>query len=306
MVTRPTPPAFRPTVTNSTVRMLPLVRDRSRQWKAGWCTYPDGFDRNPDIEVFCGGENEKQAAAAACWRQGHLLHFGFEQTPEEMNEPGQRLLLNCIAYISQFTEDRPIAVTPSVFAGRVALPRAYLDRRLRDKGDASEIDWIVGPSVLTQLKGKSPEEIRTWYAENRGYLHPGQDAKLEVDKDARALGAPIDSIEFFDAAIKALQRGGQDRRRAAGLLAEYAPRQAPQKSAVAEWEAWLREHRPYLFFSDQGDYGWYIDPLAKKRGVSSEQLRGPARASPSRSTQSGQAQADGQAPLPVSPATRPE
>jgi hypothetical protein len=95
-----------------------------KQWKAGWCTYPDGFEENPDIEVFCGGENEKMASAAACWRQGHLLHFGFEQSPAEMNEAGQRLLLNAIAYISRFTEDRPIAVTPSVFAGPVAVPRA--------------------------------------------------------------------------------------------------------------------------------------------------------------------------------------
>ena len=117
MVIRKTPPAFQPPVANATVRMLPLVRDQARQWKPGWCTYPDGFDNNPDIEVFCGGENEKMAAAGACWRQGNLLHFGFEQSPVEMNEAGQRLLLNCIAYISRFREDAPIAITPSVFAG---------------------------------------------------------------------------------------------------------------------------------------------------------------------------------------------
>src|SRR5262245_51318456 len=124
LVVRPTPAAFRPTVTNKTVRMLPLVREQKRDWRPGWCTYPDGFDLNPDIELFCGGENEKMAGAAACWRQGNLLHFGFEQSPSEMSEAGQRLLLNCIAYISRFTEDRPIAVTSSVFGGAVALPRA--------------------------------------------------------------------------------------------------------------------------------------------------------------------------------------
>ena len=255
--------------------MLPLVQDQKREWKTGWCTYPDGFDLNPDIEIFCGGENEKQAAAAACWRQGNLLHFGFEQSPAEMNEAGQRLLLNCIAYISRFTEDRPIAITPSVFAGPVALPRAYLDRRLRDKGDASEIGWIASQSVTNTLKGKGPEEIRKWYAENRGYLHPGPDAKLEVDKDARALG----TLAFFDKAIEALRRGGQDARRASELLAGYAPLDAPQSNDVTKWESWLQENRPYLFFSDAGDYGWYVDPLAKKRRIPSAQLRGPARAS---------------------------
>ena len=278
MVVRKTPPAFRPPVTNDTVRMLPLVRDQKRQWTPGWCTYPDGFDQNPDIEVFCGGENEKRAEAAACWRQGNLLHFGFEQSPAEMNEAGQRLLLNCIAYISRFTEDRPIAVTPSVFAGPVALPRAYLDRRL-EKVDTNDLAWIVAPSVLDVLKGKTPEEIRNWYAGNRGYLHPGPEAKLEVDKDALAFGTPVDTVEFFNEAIKALRDGGQEARRASELLAGYAPLDAPQSTDPAKWEAWLRENRSYLFFSDQGDYGWYVDPLAKKRGIPTAQLRGAARAS---------------------------
>src|SRR5262245_37513934 len=174
--------------------------------------------------------------AAACWRQGNLLHFGFEQSPAEMNEGGQRLLLNCVAYISRFTEDRPIAVTPSVFAGAVALPRAYLDRRLREKGDATEIDWIVGKNILDDLKGKTPEEIRTWYAENRGFLHPGWDAKLEVDKQARALGAAVDTLEFFDRGIEAMRKGGDEARRAFRLLSDYAPDQTPQKADVSSWE----------------------------------------------------------------------
>jgi hypothetical protein len=277
MVSRPTPAAFRPTVTDSKVLMLPLVADQRRDWKAGWCTYPDGFDANPDIEVFCGGENEKMAKAAACWRQGNLLHFGFEQSPSEMNETGRRLLLNCIAYISRFTEDRPIAVTPSVFAGPVALPRAYLDRRLRDKGDASEIDWIVRPSVIEALKGKSPDDVRSWYSEHRGYLHPGAEAKLQLDEDALELGAPIDSLEFFERAIAALAGSRSEARRASRLLAEYAPLETRRMTAT-EWEAWFKDHRPYLFFSDQGDYGWYVDPLAKQRGVPTQNLRGPARA----------------------------
>ena len=67
MVTRKTPEAFRPPVTNDTVQMLPLVRDQKREWKPGWCTYVDEFENNPDIEVFCGGENEKRADGAACW-----------------------------------------------------------------------------------------------------------------------------------------------------------------------------------------------------------------------------------------------
>jgi hypothetical protein len=258
--------------------MLPLVRDTAKQWKAGWCTYPDGFEENPDIEVFCGGENEKMAGAAACWRQGNLLHFGFEQSPAEMNEAGQRLLLNCVAYISRFTEDRPIAVTPSVFAGSVSVPRAYLDRRLGQNGDISDAGRLMSSQLLDQLKSRSRDEVRKWFAEHRAYLHPGPDLKLELDEDAVILGAPIDRVEFFEKTIAALRASGDHAQRATRLLTRYAPADTKQESD-ASWEKWFNENRAYLFFSDQGDYRWYVDPLAKKRGIPSKELRGPARAS---------------------------
>ncbi|MBM3832082.1 MAG: hypothetical protein FJ403_02170 [Verrucomicrobia bacterium] len=189
------------------------------------------------------------------------------------------VLLGSAGFNMAIVEDRPIAVTPSIFAGSVALPRGYLDRRLRDKGDASEIEWIASQSVLDALKGKDSGEIRKWYAENRGYLHPSWDAKLEVDKEARSLGAAIDTIEFFDKAIAALRTEGAEAKRAFRLLADYAPEGAPKKPSVPDWESWLLENRAFLFFSDQGDYVWYIDPMAKKRGIPTSQLRGPARAS---------------------------
>jgi len=280
MIERATPKAFRPPETKATVVMLPLVRDPARKWSAGWCTYPDGFDENPDIEVFCGGENEKMARAAACWRQGNLLHFGFEQSPAEMNETGQRLLLNCIAYISRFTEDRPIAVTPSVFAGPVGLPRAYLDRRLGQNGDASDAAWLLNNQLFDQIKSRDRDEVRKWYAEYRPYLHPGAGLKLEVDAEARALGAPIDRVELFERAIPVLRTGGGQEQAAIHLLARYAPADTAKLDSAAVWDQWYNENRPYLFFSDQGDYRWYVDPLAKKRGIPSKDLRGPARASP--------------------------
>jgi hypothetical protein len=257
--------------------MLPLVRDQSRQWSAGWTTYTDGFDNNPDIEVFCGGENEKAASAAACWRQGNLLHFGFEQSPADLNENGQRLLLNSIAYISQFTEDQPIAVTPSVFAGPTALPRSYLDRRLRDKGDATEANWILSEDLFKRVSAMKSDEVRKWYSENRQYLHPSSSpqGKLDLDEDARALSIPIDRPEFFEKCISALE--GSNAASAKTLLSRYAP--LARRESAADWKKWFAENKEYLFFSDQGDYRWYIDPLAKKRGVPSAQLRGVLRAS---------------------------
>lgn len=273
------------------VAMLPLVRDVNRQWRAGWVSYSDGFPDNPDIEVFCGGENEKTARAAACWRQGNLLHFGFEQGPAELNETGRHLLLNCIAYISRFKEDRPIAVTPSIFAGPVAEPRGYIDRRLGQKGDLTEAGWLITSTLLDQLKGKDRAQVREWYAANRCYFHPapepkpengqlpGATEKLDIDPDALALGVPLDRVEFFTKALTALGAGGAKADQAERLLARYAPQDRPQMNSPSAWQDWLKANGPYLFFSDAGDFRWYVDPLAKARGVASSELRGVARAS---------------------------
>jgi len=276
MVDRSTPSAFAPYLTNATVPFLPLVRDQNKSWHPGWCTYPDGFEDNPDVEVMCGGENHKTPKAAGIWRQGNLLHFGFEQSPAEMNETGQRLLLNCIAYISRFTEDRPIAVTPSVFAGSVAFPRAYLDRHLGEKGDPSEVAAFLSNEILHQLNPKIGDGVKAWYREHRQWLHPGPDLKLEIDKDAKRLNAPIDKPEFFERAIAALRANKQE---AKALLARYGPTENETFESADAWERWFKDNKPYVFFSDQGDYRWYIDPLAKKRQVATAALRGPARAS---------------------------
>lgn len=277
MVDRRTPKAFASSITNATVPMLPLVRDQTKKWSAGWCTYPDGFDEQPEIEFMCGGENSKTPKAAAVWRQGNLLHFGFQQSPAELNEAGQQLLLNCIAYISRFTDDRPLAVTPSVFGGSVALPRAYLDRRLGEAAEPDGVKHILSAACIEVLKNKStPAEIRGWYRENRQWLHPGPDLKLEIDAEAKRLGAPFDKPEFFEKAIAALR---EDKPEARTLLARYAPTETESLKSAEAWESWFKENKPYLLFSDQGDYRWYIDPVARKRKVPSDQLRGPARAS---------------------------
>jgi hypothetical protein len=279
MIKVPTPEAFGSTVQSAEISLLPLVSDRSRRWAPGWVTYSDGFDNNPDMEVFCGGENEKASWAAACWRQGNLLHFGFEQDPAELNENGRRLLLNAIAYISRFAEDRPIAVTPSVFAGPVALPRTYLDRRVHGKGNRQDLEWMVSGDLFAKLQSMSLTELSSWYDANRPYLHPGsgEEPKLEINTDAQSLTAPIDQPAFFERCIAALN--GATAQTARTLLARHAPTETKALKSAEEWSKWFSENKVYLFFSDQGDYRWYIDPLARKRGIPSAKLRGPARAS---------------------------
>ncbi len=259
--------------------MLPLVDDLDKDWYPGWCTYSDHFEKNPEIELICAGANDKAATAAAIWRQGNLLHFGFEQSPGEMNETGRRLLLNSIAYISRFTEDRPIAVTPSVFAGPAALPRTYVDRRVLGKSDIGEIDSMLVPDLAAKLIAMKGPERQAWYKTNRAFLHPSNtpEKRLEIDEQAQALNAPLDTTQFFRKCIEAL---GTERADAARqLLHRYGPSETANFSTIPQWKDWFAENGNYLFFSDQADYRWYVDPLAKKRGIPSADLRGTARAS---------------------------
>jgi hypothetical protein len=239
----PTPPDFRGEIKAPEIDVLPLVHDIHRNWTPGWCSYSSDFARNPDVEYFCGGVNHKTPTAAGLWRQGNLLHFGFEQSPAEMNETGQKLLLNSIAYISHFSEDRPIAVTPSVFAGEVAPPRSRADR--------------------------SKEEQQ--------FLYPDENQKLQIDQDLKVIGVPFDAPDFFDKAVAGLRGSAEESERARRTLQRYIP-DGPKNASADQWSAWWQVNKPYAFASDSGDYRWYIDPLSKERGIPTAELRGPKRA----------------------------
>jgi hypothetical protein len=207
MISIATPADFSDELEAKEIKVLPLVADiHQKRGMPGWCTHALDFARLPDVEFFCGGVNSQTPTSAGLWRQGNLLHFGFEQSPPEMNESGKQLLLNSIAYISRFTEDRPIAVTPSVFAGPVARSRATLGR------------WLRVPSYSTDF---------------------GKDV------------------------VASLKR--------------YVP-MGPKSDSADEWDRWRKESEAFVFASDAGDYRWYIDPLAKRRGVPVAEMRGPRRA----------------------------
>src|SRR5213595_2760428 len=108
MIRRGVPAGWKGRLEAESIEVLPLVKDISREYHPGWCTYVEGPSESPEVEVICGGVNDKTPIAAAIWRQGNLLHFGFDLSPAEMNERGRALLVNAIAYIARFTEDRPL------------------------------------------------------------------------------------------------------------------------------------------------------------------------------------------------------
>ncbi len=114
------PPGFRSELAGDKVEVVRLVETGMKE--IGFCTYPTGFTDYPEIEFMCGGVNDKTPTAAAIWRQGNLLHFGFNQTFDELNDIGDQILLNSIEYVSDFSQDRPIAISPSPFVGTDTRP----------------------------------------------------------------------------------------------------------------------------------------------------------------------------------------
>jgi hypothetical protein len=257
------------------VDVVPLVRDVKARYPSGWCVYSAAFD-SPEIEVLAGGINHKTPAAASVWRQGHLLHFGFDLSPEEMTDRGQAMLLNAIVYIARFTEDRPITHAPDR-----AVLRPSVDRTMAKPAppDSFYLEWYFSPAVRTAGKADDWPAFQTWYKQNRDYLHAdrARNGSLVLDDDAKAFGVPPGSKDFLPAAIAALKERGERSALAGKLLRRYSP-DGPKDGQPDAWQRWWDEIGRYIFFSEAGWYRWYVDPLAKKRGVPTAELRGVARA----------------------------
>jgi hypothetical protein len=264
----PTPRDFRDEIKAPEIEVLPLVRSIDKKWAAGWCSYAYDFALHPDIELFCSGVNAKTPTAMGFWRQGNLLHFGFEQSPVDLNENGQKLLLNAIAYISRFSQDRPIARTRSVFAGPVAYSRGGPLRSARNPHyPLSFIEDAFTPSLWKELAPQGREKITQWLETNSQFLHPGTDLKLEIDPDLVNWGISFDSPKFFPTAFEALTKDGEGAQRARRLLERYVS-SGPKDGAAESWRGWYQENGRFLFASpESNDYCWYVDPLAKRRVI---------------------------------------
>jgi hypothetical protein len=74
--------------------------------------------------------------------------------------------------------------------------------------------------------------------------------------------------EFFDRVLADLRSMDKSAKaRVIRLVKRYVPT-GPQGDSADAWDQWWKENQSFAFASDAGDYRWYIDPLAKRRGVS--------------------------------------
>lgn len=278
----PTPAPFLPELNTATIPVIPLI-DHIRNYHTviddnarGWSTHYYEFADMPEVEVFCGGINEQTPRSAAFWRQGNLLHFGFEQSPAQLNNVGRAMLVNAIVYISHFTQDRPIDITPSVFG-----PEKIAVSRNRVKSYfwrfPADIPNDISAATLATFNWHDTNAAAAWFRAASPWLHPNAENKLEIDAQAKSLGVPFDSPDFLPHTIAAL-RDEKTRATAAILLARYVYQPLSPDATAEDWAKWWQENAPYVFYSELGCYRWYIDPLAKQRGIPTKDLRGPARA----------------------------
>jgi len=285
MVQIETPEAWRDDLDDKTVEVLPLVNDTDRPCDDGWCTYTYAHNA-PELEVFCGGVNSKTPKAGGLWRQGNLMHFGFEQSPTEMNQNGRWLLLNSIAYIARFTDDRPIANTPSPFApARTRFSRRTSVKRAIERGELGlgSLKYYLSSETYAKLNEMTQTQREQWYAQAGPFLRADEKGKIVVDDEAHSFGISPATLEFFDQAIRAIAQGSEEAEVAQRLLERYAPSGPERGDANADarrvaWQSWWTEHKQFLFFSDTGGYRWYVDGLAKSRDVPTQELRGVRRA----------------------------
>lgn len=286
MIEVPTPTDFQEEVKDPRIRILPLVDGPVDERHApGWCVYFNHLGRMPEVEWISGGMNHKTVEAGAIWRQGNLLHFGFQQTPGELNANGRNLLANAIAYIADFRQDRPIARLRIGAQGEPFLvPRETLVRWMRGRDNqgrfhAFTLDMLAGDERhrVAALAGDA-DGFERWARERVPYLHiTGNPQVLAVDEELLRAGITYDSAEFL-ALVQSRLRSAEPHS-AARLLREYLP-DCPAGLAPVDQAEWIERHRGVLFASDRGSYRWYVDRLAFSRGKASADCRGPARRDP--------------------------
>lgn len=268
----------------ATVTVLPLANDGEFH-EAGWCTYAATLEDAPDVEVMCGGLNSKLPTAAAVWRQGNLLHFGFEQSPAQLNAAGRDLLENCIVYIAGFHADRPLGDVRSAFGkGPRIEHRAWLLSVVADENATAVgiAERFFSRDLRARIAAMETADAKAWLRARQTFLVPGADGHLELDVDLEHFGIDARASGFPTAILALLAKGGDAGTAACRILRRRVP-EGPEghddgtPASVEAWTAFLAANERYLFFSEYGGCVWLIDTLAQARGVATAGLRGPAR-----------------------------
>ncbi|MFC1530527.1 hypothetical protein ACFL6R_07445, partial [Gemmatimonadota bacterium] len=220
--------------------------------KVGLVSDPFGFEDSPDCEYISSGINMKAMNSVALGRQGNWFLWGFHGPPATLTDEARRVFLNTVVYMRQF--DGQAAYGTAEKQGRDWV-LSYCDWLA--EGDAR--GYYAGrfdPALLaeTDSSGTLLAEI---FAENMEYVRLDDDRRWTIDEDARELGISNRSPELIETCIDLLDGDGAESARARRLLDRYTEEDV---SGASEWQAWYRENRQRLYFTDTGGYLFKVRP----------------------------------------------
>jgi len=245
----------------------------------GVVSFP-GLEDSPDGEVISGGMNSKGVDSVAIGRQGSFLHWGFAASPTYLTDEAKLVFVNALHYIAKFrgqrafvhkgenptraqADDMVWGLTDAGFAaweGLIAEANAERPEGTRPTTWTRErLVGYVATKALQAKLGDDWEAYRTYFTENRPWLHPVDDGGyypvLDVDEDAQALGVAVGDVGLLDRCVALLEQGEQVDV-ATRLLARYT---AQGEHTPAEWRAWLDGNRGRLFFTEVGGFRYQVD-----------------------------------------------
>ena len=222
-----------------------------------------GFEDSPDAERISGGVNSKGPYAIAIGRQANLLQWGFYAAPDRMTESARTAFLNAIVYMQRFDGHRPLVKKLSRGRGWY---RQYLDavRSLDSMEEASRESYgkylrTQFPADLIEKVGLDADALQAWVDSNIEYVRGKPRTGFEIDEDLRALELSNRRPEFLSWLQETLTADA-DHAVALRLAARYLGDHGRDAAAAL---AWIAAHGESAFFSDQGGYRWYADPLAE-------------------------------------------
>ncbi|MFO1076815.1 MAG: hypothetical protein U1E73_03715 [Planctomycetota bacterium] len=239
----------------------------------GWCTAAGQLD-GPEIEIVCGGINTKLPSHAAIWRQGNLLHWGFEPDPDHLDEAGRKLFANGIAYISRFVTDRPIARVRSFVDPAGGGPSMLWLDILLAKGEAKDLGEMFAAPWQAQITALDDAAAQEFVRTRLGSLGTSG-SKFAFDDDALALAVDMQDRTTLQRLVDMLD--GEHRDRARTLLERWVADGPAPGTTRNNWHSWLSVHGPALCF-DRGSRVFREDLLAHWRNLDTTAVRGPARA----------------------------
>ncbi len=210
-----------------------------------------GFTDSPDAEIIAAGFNSgKEYGAVGIGRHGNFLQWGFSAEPSKMTEPGKRLFVNCIVYISRFDGKLPLVHRESSHRDN-ALRLAALITQIKNK---SFFESTFAAELMTKYES-DPDGLVKYYLDDYELIY--KDRVFMIDSELKSLGiASNRKTETLETLIEYLS--DKDKEATAGkLLGRYTEEKFQTQE---QWKKWLDANRGRIYFSDVGGYKFRVVP----------------------------------------------